>query len=1749
MYVNQIDNIIDQILNNLYFEILQNKTLKIITEDNKINYVEYNEQINNFINDFIKNIDTTDIHKLINNKENLQKIMDIIKRYIAYYCFFYIAFYYKGTLKDYRNNLIQYSKLQENSTFNIKNFFDTENNYQLIRFYKIIKDVSQILMMSELQKKALNVEQYKDSINFLKNLGEEYINNYILMITNNNEGELVEINVHNLLKTIVFGEIYQSQEQKIVFEILNEIEENEYEYTYINVVVSNEEIADFNTFRQIFVGEEDGEIKATDLYELVNVSNTSIIESLEKKISDLLNFNFITPIVDNFLRYHRDTERLEVDSNKQFTLPLINGNNAKNIQLALLYQQRKKKENTKAQLIVNKIDMISDFYSENVKNNQKIKEEIKKYFQGPLSYRKAVLTNYLEEVHVMNKNINQGKRAIQSNEYFLELKQAIGHAYFNFKDFQKYGMNLNIETDNTINLLRYSNIEFKNQLSYQFLDMMTAINDNNINLVGYALGPFINGPIQCIKKEHLIDIRDITIKYNENDEIKTLKTDNGYKMFLMIIKHFYIATLKVRIHPIFELYNDFSEISKLNNDIFNKVIYWIYDIEKDKYKIDTYENIKSYNYQDVIRFMNSKIYDKLIKYLNEKLIQLINDNKNLPLFKIQNIIEFYLRINKLPINNEYTRNLIINEYLHKKKNNNVQIKEIKTKDKIPIPEYKILSEKQIFKIKINMLNPLNPKEYVNLKLYSSTKTEENENIITTKCQHENEWAAINKLKKQNLNKYNMAMSQFIEEYVLETTSLDFICRICGQILSIKQYVQDGTYDNNTQKFITAYVPLDIPLEEINEYKKYQLTIRYLDTLINRISLITGTSMLIGQNIQIKQKRKALVKNIIDIIIKHNYVNLKKNIPDEQRLEFFSNKFNIVKDMDNVFFFELDDKIFNFIPNGDEIGTDINRLKFNNILLYFIIIFITELNGAQISMMVSDKIGNIYTFLKYGPKIFDNLLIKKSVNDNDTIPIINYPILCYLIFIISYLLIKYKLWYYPENTNKSFNPISQKIIINSLVDLINSIIIDAHKLSNDYIYLLTVSKFYTQLNNTFKNNDIINILKQNHTKYFNVNVQNTSLIEKDLNKTYSISNPIKLVKVPRKIPSYNISSGIQLDKKDNIIYKILQYNTDITNCPNGPIIGGFHYWKNINTNFICIKCNKKDNEVYGDYDSTIDNYYYNLQSIATRRGLDGHIHDFVLKNGKYICSIDDKILTDRYNKKEIQELKDHLNEYLEKIAISGADKDKITNYINKLINEKTILFTKDELNILNNSLNKIEDDNTKNILKYNNLLIKEEEDFNKIKTSMLKKLTENYKTFTNGNLFGNTSMIIDKLITSMESYIGKDIIINIDKYPVYLMDNVYIIDHAYNGALFTQPIIFTQKDNKIFFKENQSFFKTDVYYYTDNRTTHIDVYYDAISLELLGYKEKHKDYVLLKNSNNYLIINLSIRNRLLIIGHKTQYIDVKRNFDENKKYIKDEENINYFQILDNLIRDHIYKMKHIIDNIISILYKVKNFDIITEEEILNLVSSQTINAIINKFSKQIENINFISSDNLNGIESNIFDDWNDIRDLFIYEKINWSDINIKISENMYINCEIINYYDISSNIILYYFIDRLLLLINNINERNDKINIIQLVIEIINYVFNLYNIDKFKNILQIKRFNYILDGSELLIDLLKKGQGNQESIIIENQLNENEPDIDELSTKEKEELEDLKEEADALDVEADYDDDDNDDYAEGGDYDV
>ena len=357
--------------------------------------------------------------------------------------------------------------------------------------------------------------------------------------------------------------------------------------------------------------------------------------------------------------------------------------------------------------------------------------------------------------------------------------------------------------------------------------------------------------------------------------------------------------------------------------------------------METYENLKSYNFQEIIRFMNAKISDKIFGLLNKRLAQLINQHQHAPKQSIEQLVESFSILYRIFFKPEEKREIIIREYLYRKTQN--QSKIVEFMEQSIMPKFIPISEISGFQIKIDTLNPLHPQTYIKMELYSKEPEENIVSKIETNCQHENEWNELQRSRKnESLNQHNMEVIQFMDKFALETTELDFVCRICGQILPLKQYVQDGIFDNNTLRFVTAYQPWDVPLEEVPEYRKYKLTIRYLDGLINRISFITGTSMLVGPSVQIKQKRKALVKNIVDLIIRHNLVNLKKKLNDEERLEFFSKKFHIDKDLDSVFFFELDDSIFNFTPNESSVNTDLNRLKFNNILLYFMLVFIAEL---------------------------------------------------------------------------------------------------------------------------------------------------------------------------------------------------------------------------------------------------------------------------------------------------------------------------------------------------------------------------------------------------------------------------------------------------------------------------------------------------------------------------------------------------------------------------------------------------------------------------------------------------------------------------------------------------------------------------------------------------------------------------------------------------------------------------------------
>ena len=961
--------------------------------------------------------------------------------------------------------------------------------------------------------------------------------------------------------------------------------------------------------------------------------------------------------------------------------------------------------------------------------------KLKNTFRDHYHTEKLFFIIIWKKLKLLDKIKNHGKKAIEGNEYYLELKQIISHAYFNFKDFKKYGTTVALTTKTPINMIRYNNIEFQKQMPYLDVETHTGVDDTVINLVGLAVGPLNGLPLLCIRKEKMVDIRQLKFTYISKDGEKiNFSSENGYEIFYKFVKEFYINTITVAVKPYFHIYHDYTELKKLNNDIFDKIFYWIYDIEKDEYHMETYEAVKTNNFQEQVRFMNATLYDKIIEQLNKKLTKLIDINQDLPIPKIELLIELYSGLNKLFLKQDKKREFFIMDFLRKRKMEKSSLIAISDADRIDMPEFISEPDKSVFKIKIDMVNPLHPQEYQELTIYGKEGPGSGTKGMEKKCQHENEWNDMIRLKSVNLNKYNTEITQFIERYAQETNEMDYICRICGQILPIKQYIQDGSFDNESQKFVAAYTPLDIPLEEVKEYAKYKLIIRYLDVgLINRLSLVTGTNMLLGNDKQIRQKRKALVKNIIDIILQHNYLNMHSDQKEEDRLEFFSKKFHIDKDLDNVYFFELDDSILNFSPTATDTDIASDKLKYNNILLYFILVFITELNGAQIAMMHSDRIANIYTYFKYGPKQFGNLLIKKNINDMETVPILKYPVLCYLIFFLAYYLIKYKLWYITGANEKIFNPVYQKVIIHSIVDLFNGISINAGKMPNDYIYMLTTNKLYSQLNSTFKNNDIIELLKKNHIKYnesVKVDITLTPQ-EKAVITTYSISDPIQITIKTTKIPSFKIGDGIQLDKRENILFHITKEITNITNCPQG----SYHDWKIKGKDMVCSICNEKIEDVNGDIVRLIDAYYFNMNKIANRRCLQGTLHDFVGKNGQFVCTICGRKMGEQYTQKELDELADNLDK---------IDDETIQKLLKGITEQKKMDQAEEEQ-----------------------------------REKLIKNLMSNYKKEYGEKIYGQINILADKLITKIESLLGTDTKMDIDKYPVYLRDNVYIIDHSFN----------------------------------------------------------------------------------------------------------------------------------------------------------------------------------------------------------------------------------------------------------------------------------------------------------------------------------------------------------------------------------
>jgi len=1665
-YINEVDNIIADLIDDFHENYLANNELfeQLITVKN---FSDYYQQIVQLLKTYIDNIDYSKLSSIINNSENLEQIVQIINRYIVYYFFLMIAFYYpndKNSIKEFRKNFLTFSDLQKTSKFTIRNFFDVQNTAKIIEYFKFIKNLRKFLLASDVEINALDPKIYPAELSFMNTLGKQWINDNLLTeVTENNE-TVVDVYPFGLIKTIVFIDIYKKQERNSVLKIVNEENDADNRYTYIDILVVDKSVIDYETFRQYYSDEPEAFVKR--LYRFIN-DNPVVFEREDQDIKNvkLIQFPFVVPIIDDYLRYHRDGEKIENEFDQ--ILPL-----RKNLLPSLYLQQNKKKDNRRIQVIVNKNELVSEYYSVDPKNTE-MRKNILSLFYPPLMYRKVVSINFIEELKSFNKILAESKTISDNSDNYLEMSSLIESAYQNFKDLpydkngkRHEGFTFLVETKYVVELLRFTNIEFQTTSPKDLIETRTMRPEIQLNILGFSLPPFSRKSIRGARKSDLVDIRTITINYGE----KSVTSQNGLKLYLRMIKYFFIKTFTVDYtHHKLKIYHDIKQLQKLNPGLDSKVIYWLYNVNDDVFKSDYYQNITNASLSENIKYLNGYIHDKIYKYLFEHLQHVLFVNQHIDIIDMMRLVEMYLRHYQFDIPEVDKHRMVIENYYHNKKPSAFTIKLTTPEFVLPMYHPKVI--KHIYRIFVDTVNPLHPqKAKTEVKKHGMTKTK-------ASCEHDYKLKLISRMK-DDLKLLNSEMSNFIDTYGLQNfTNGQYICKICSRILPIDQYVIDGTYDNTQQRFITAYIPSDQRLEDMRDYRKYITIIRFWYQQIEQFALITETSMLLGSTGEVMNKKKSLIKTMIDIMNAHGTRMMKK----EQKQ---TNNLSVVT------FFELDDSILKFEidPNNPD-ASRINRWKINNMFLYFVLLFISELNGPQIANMFSNKIVNIYQFEQNVKPNIKDLKIRKNTTDKQLIPLNDFPIMSYLIFVCGYLLIYYKRWYIPKNENRTKVGSSSlaylKVIYNSVVDLLNGICDEYNNMKNTdpdhHIYSIFLVKIYEQMNHLLKNTSITKYLLTHHQKYIPSEVKYQENTIPILTPEQFLPFPLFKLPTPLRLIKKTYTNESLISPERNVEFDANAF------CPTGTA----HQWplgkKSKATSMICQICgynlmdHTHDEKVVSMEDAI---FFRVLKDVAKKRCLDGSFHIF---NDNLPVHADNTALPLQDTTPIPTMTMPPSDADMTVLEMEEADKENSSVKCLHCHQRENKVYTNEQLLEMLHNIQLLRQKQFDEFFKEMSKLDQDADEYDKHYETMITELLKDYEKTNKESMYGTLQHILKKWIDTLEEYLGTDTDLNLGPTPVYLRDDVFVINHKFNGALLDKPIILRDSENKMIYKENHSFFKRNVYWYHDKHND-VEVFYDSRTFKLIGHREGQRNYEFVNIPNTYLEVNWSIKKQFYYLGYPDQYVHLE-------EVMKDD----FYNRMNFQIDDHLNKTKGAVHRIFTIMMGIKNYDnyLQTAEKttetdksekftkdstkIIPLVSMTQLHVLMEKNYKKNNKLQ---------LPEHFMEAWNNMRFYFTTLPIDWKSTSIEVSE--FINVQILSYYDVMSNVIYYYLINQMFEIMKTNPEKIIRMNFCQMFVEIIYYVFQ--STYQKKHSLELIRFDYLLNfmltGSEFVVDLMKRGQGLQ-----------------------------------------------------------
>ena len=1589
MYINQVDELFDSILNKFNDHLIKEKSFQKLSSDT--NFVKFQIEILNYIKNFIDTIPKKDIVNIIKNESYYDSVLNIIKRYCAFYIYLGIAYYYEGGRDLFITNILEASRYQKDATFQITNFFNSENNAKIITFYNDIKNFISLLQFKTIDKIKIvltnNPLKYESTIKLFNDLGEDYIIEYFL----------IKDNFHNIMKALIFKQIYLKEEKNEIINMLNQQEKTDAEYKYIEVVVSLEKkLVDFNVIQKFLSLTELKSGLAEEIYSYLEESRNTK-EIIIKENQDFVNYlfanNILIPITEDFLRFHKDSEKYDPES-------LVETSNIK------------ERDATKIKYIITKMNNIRNYYSPLLDKNPKQKLEIEKLFFKQLDPRMATLFNDDEEIKIIQKL--QTSENAADYDLLVDLENIRKYAYVNFKNFSKDGFKL--RPPKTIQGIRYTNIKDNKKTP---IEIRIGHDNIDMNVIGIAWNPS-RLPLDCFIVNDLIDVR------------KKTEDENGYNAFMKIME------------------KTFNESNK-------KIYYWLFDNTKDKPKLDSYVNYSIDDPQKNIKIMIEQIYYNYIKMVQNKLTSYITKVPEMTLWSLYNIFKGYkskyFDLNLTPIvKNELIENIVINK-----------IPELEiTPDDID----SIIPGKQDKLIKLPIIDKkIKDDVIIELGFTEIDVTLEMSKRNLPVCQHYVRWRNIMRISKKS-DDFNQSVFDFVKQYIKLNQRGDYVCKSCNEQVQLQKFVVEGTYVEELDTFLTTSMAVSQNLEELPKYSKYKRTIRNIEKNIEKFAYSMDLIAYVGNTPVIKLRRKMIIKDVIDLLLIHTEW-LRKQPKD--RIEQYSKKYGIGKELTNLFFFELKDEIF--LTSSQD--TDYYKLiKYNNIMSYLLLIIITEMNSGQILSLRDDKRFNYFFFQKINQSLFGDLFIRK--NQKEKIAVINIPLLAYVLYYMSGIMVTNRLWLYNDNNvdtkEKQLYIINlQKSIINTTIDLFNTIVEANFDNDKNFLYEIINSRISIKLLHTFNDNQLLKRIEYNAMK--NIKYDETT------KKVTFLTKKIDLLELGNEfnvIDKFNQSCVIASTELYKNPISTDTNNIDIlTNCSDGK----FHNWTFKSGDLICSLCNKSYNELVKliETSSSEKNNDYldkikliNLKKLTKKYCITGDIHDFDDTGKCSKCNI-------------------NINSY------NPSDKDL------KLL-EKNIEIKTNELSII--QINKLRD--------YNDNVIKLEEKSKKI----INKLLKRFEAETKDKFEDYVNLFIDKI----SKILGSKIKVN-DKI-IYLKESVYEIDHDYFGNTMKEPYYILSSEDKILLVKNHGSFNKDVLYYKD-KANKVFVYYDSITYQYLGYSEDNKNIKKTRN-NAALKIDMSIKDSLLLMGYENQYFNI---YHINKDYQKEiPKNIDSKDTYTTIIRNRINNIKQIIIRAQSIIHNIRNSGQITS------IYNKEEKAIIDEFTKKLRKVNIKDQTGHN----NIFKHYKYIISKLSINTNIPDNLSINLNKN-FIDVSFINNLNNSDIKLIFYLIFNFNRLLDYNTQPVILSELSHLIVKIIRYLFNLYY-KPYSNY-HIRRFDFLLINETPYIDETLKIVGHYQELLTQQEIDDpekkeeaynNQEAFDSLDIDDYERDDDIDGSAEALD---------------------